>query len=312
VKSPQLSSSSWRTLAALALVLTVACNQTPTEITPLPRALGEVDAVHVIVDSLAPLDRSSEGIYVLWGLRERNQAVRLAEFFVDPATGGMVDGNGAPLESFSTQEFPLRNLLSILITIEPDGSTASTPAGMQILSGVFIDRVAELTVPISADIVSAAGSLRVFTPTDGPNTNENAGLWMVDAAGDPSLNLPDTTAALQYETFIEIGGQNLNLGRFDTVDNRDDFCRFCADFAEFPQPERPGDDLLLNPPDGLVFPRDISGGIVRISLEGRFNDFAQQSQLIVLEAVLPTGLRGGEIVPFTNRVALPSGRAALY
>ena len=78
---------------------------------------------------------------------------------------------------------------------------------MQIISGTFIDRVAELTVPISSSITSASGTLRVFTPTDGPDTNENSGVWMVDAAGEPSLNMPDTSAALQYETFIEIGAE---------------------------------------------------------------------------------------------------------
>lgn len=301
-----------RSLLALSLILVGACNQTPTEITPLPRALGEVEAVRINMNSLAPLDQATEGTYILWGLGERNQTGRLGAFFIDPTSGAVVDANGAPLDTFATDEIALRTLQGILVTIEVNPESTS-PTGMQILSGTFIDRVANLTVPISSGISSASGSLRVFTPTDGPNTNENAGLWMVDATGMPSLNMPDTTAALQFETFIEIGGQNINLGRFDVVDNRDDFCRFCADFEEFPQPERPGDDLLLNPPEGLLFPGDISGTIVRISLEGRFNDFATQSQLIVLEAMLPSGLSGGEIVAFTNLAAsFPTGQAVLY
>ncbi len=301
-----------RALFVLSLILVGACNQTPTEITSLPRALGEVQAVRVNMESLAPLEPTTEGTYILWGLGERNQAQRLAEFFIDPTTGDVIDANGVAIDTFRTDEVALRTLQGILVTIEANPG-AESPTGMQIISGTFIDRVAELTVPISSGITSAAGTLRVFTPTDGPDTNENSGLWMVDDAGEPSLNMPDTTAALQLETFIEVGGQNINLGRFDVVDNRDDFCRFCADFEEFPQPERPGDDLLVNPTEGLVFPIDISGATVRISLEGRFNDFAQQSQLIVLEAVLPTGLVGGEIVGFTNLAAsFPKGRAVLY
>jgi len=297
----------------LSLILVGACNQTPTEITPLPRALGEVEAIRINMQGLAPLPNpTDDGTYVLWGLGERNEAHRLGAFFIDPATGAVVDENGAPVDTFATDEVALRTVQGILVTIEVNPGSES-PTGMQIISGTFIDRVAELTVPISSGIASATGTLRVFTPTDGPDTNENSGLWMVDETGEPSLNMPETTAALQYETFIEIGGQNLNLGRFDVLDNRDDFCRSCADFEEFPQPERPGDDLLVNPPDGLVFPTDISGAIVRISLEGRFNDFAKQSQLIVLEAVLPTGLVGGEIVGYTNLAAsFPTGQAVLY
>jgi hypothetical protein len=296
----------------LSLILVGACNQTPTEITPLPRALGEVEAVRVNMDSLAPLDPTVDGTYILWGLGERNEANRLGAFYIDPTTGDVVDASGTPIDTFVSEDVTLRTLQGILVTIEANPNTES-PTGMQIISGTFIDRVAELTVPISSDITSASGSLTVFTPTDGPDTNENSGLWMVDAAGEPSLNMPDTTAALQFETFIEIDGQNLNVGRFDVVDKRDDFCRFCADVEEFPQPERPGDDLLVNPPEGLVFPIDISGAIVRISLEGRANDFAQQSQLIVLEAVLPTGLIGGEVVAYTNLTAsFPTGQAVLY
>jgi len=301
-----------RSFFALSMILVSACNQTPTEITPLPRALGEVAAVRVQMSSLAPLDQSTEGTYILWGLGERNQTTRLSEFFVDPTTGNVVDGDGTPVDTFTADDLALRTLQGILVTIEvnPD---SETPSGMQIISGTFIDRVAQLTVPISSGITSASGSLRVFSPTDGPDTNENSGLWMVDAAGEPSLNMPDTSAALQFETFIEIGGQNLNLGRFDLVNRRDDFCRFCADFEQFPQPERPGDDLLLNPTEGLLFPIDISGATVRISLEARVNDFAQQSQLIVLEAVLPSGLVGGEIIGFTNlTAAFPSWQAVLY
>jgi len=311
VKLNFVNSVSRRPLFALMLILIGACNQTPTEITSLPRALGEVEAVRVNMDSLAPLDQTNEGTYVLWGLGERNQAARLGEFFID-ANGDVVDANGTPVDTFTTSEVALRTLQGILVTIETDPASQS-PTGMQIISGTFIDRVAALTVPISSGITAATGSLRVFTPTDGPRTNENSGFWMVDDAGAPALNMPDTTAALRYETFIEISAQNLNVGRFDVVDKRDDFCRFCANIAAFPQPERPGDDLLLNATQGLVFPIDISTAIVRISLEARSNDFAQQSQLIVLEAVLPAGLVGGESVTFTNLAAsFPSGQAVLY
>lgn len=301
-----------RSLFALSLILVGACNQTPTEITPLPRALGEVEAVRINMESLVPLDPSTQGTYILWGLGERNEASRLGDFFIDPTTGDVVDASGTPIDTFKTDDVSMRKLQGILVTIEANPS-AEAPSGMQIISGTFIDRVAELTVPISSGITSASGSLRVFSPTDGPDTNENSGFWMVDSVGEPSLDMPDTTAALQYETFVEIDGQNLNVGRFDVVDDRDDFCRFCADIEEFPQPERPGDDLLINAPEGMVFPIDLSEAIVRISLEGRFNDFVQQSQLIVFEAVLPAGLIGEEIVGFTNLTAsFPRGQAVLY
>ncbi len=301
-----------RLLIALVLcVAAAACNQTPTEINPLPRAIGEVEAIRVRVSQLQPLDPPTQGIYALYSVRDRSQTALLGTFNVD-LSGQIVDENGNPVTQFTTNEYPLRNTLSLLVTIEVPGSVGESPAGFQILSGTFIDAVAQLRIPISSAIQSAAGTLRVHTPTDGPNTNETAGVWMQGLNGDSTLQLPDTTAALHYETFIDIGGQSLPVGRFEAGDQADDANQFSSDLVA--APERPGEDLLLNAPEGLAFPIDLSGARVTISLESRFaGDFVQRSQLVVLEAFLPTGLRGDEIVTFINRTAsFPEGEALLY
>lgn len=300
-------------IAALLVLLIglAACGDTPTQITPLPRAVGEVQGVLLQVDSLEPLDPATQGIYYVWALRERNQAERLGSFFID-AAGQIVDEAGAPITRFTSEEFEVRRTLRLLITIEIPGEPPESPSGMQILTGTFIDGVATLVVPISTAITEASGSLRVFTPTDGPATNEASGLWMVDAAGEPTLSIPDSTGALTYETFIELGGQTINLGRFEVGDETDDNNRFSAE--QFDPPAAPGEDLLLNAPEGLTFPTDLSGARVTVSLEGRVNDFISRSQLIVLDATLPAGLQGGEIVPFVNRAAVtfPVGKAVLF
>ena len=298
-------------LVAFCLVALGACTQTPTEITPLPRAIGEVAAVLLQVTSLAPLQADTEGVYYLWSLQERNQSAPLGSFFVD-AGGQIVDENGVPKREFTADDFSIRKTLGLLITIEQPGAAPSNPTGMQILSGTFIEGVADLTVPISSAIREASGSLRVFTPTDGVDNNESSGVWMQQADGSPSLTIPDTSAALLYETFIDVGAQFLPVGRFDTADEADTVNQFSEEL--FPAPDRPGEDLLRNAPEGLVFPIDLSGARVTISLEGRgASDFARQSQLIVLEVILPGGLIGGEQIHFVNRtVSFPTGKAVLY
>ncbi len=299
-----------RLLIIVCAALVSACNQTPTEITALPRAVGEIQAMLVDVSSLQPLDPASEGIYYLWALLERNESRSLGAFNVG-AGGQIVDTTGAAKREFSSDQFSMRKTLGILITVESDAVAPESPSGMQILSGTFIEGVARLSVPISTAITSSNGAVRIFTPTDGPNTNETSGFWMVDGNGDPLVNVPDTTAALVYETFVEINGQSVNVGRFDRPDQSDDFCRFCADLD--PAPDRPGDDLLVNPPDGLAFPADLSGARISVSLEGRSNDFVSQSQLIVLEGFVPIGVTPETIVSLINRAdSFPSGQAVLF
>jgi hypothetical protein len=301
-----------RRIALVAAAFAVpACGNTPTEITPLPRSVGEVEGVLLQLDSLAPLpDRNADGVYVLWAIINRGEAKELGEFFISDS-GTIVDAEGNPIERFESEDFAVRRTLSVLITIETPNSRSDNPEGTQILSGTFVDGVATLSVPISTDITSAAGSLRVFTPTDGPDTNETSGFWMADAEGEPLLSIPDTTAALVFETFVEVQGRSLPVGRFERADDADDVNQYSSD--QFPAPEVPGEDLLLNAPDGLIFPADLGGARISISLEGRFNDFAQQGQLVVLEAFVPPGITGGETIPFTNRTAsFPSGRAVLY
>lgn len=298
-------------LVIVALVASLsACSQTPTEVTPLTRAIGEIRSVLLQVSNLEPLDPAIGGTYHFWALGSRNQANLLGAFFVQ-AGGGIVDSAGVPIEEFSSDSFSINSTLGLLITIEPPGQTPTRPAGSQVMSGTVIDGVADLTVPISPEILTARGSVRVFTPSDGPNTNETSGLWMQLADGSPSLEIPDTTAALQFETFIEINGVSVSLGRFEAADQADTVNRFNSEL--FPLPERPGEDLLTAAPEGLSFPIDISGARVTISLEGRIGDFARQGQFIVFEAILPLGLVGGEQIPFTNLAAsFPFGKAVLF
>ncbi|HJO03798.1 MAG TPA: hypothetical protein QGG47_07480 [Acidobacteriota bacterium] len=299
-----------RLLVVVCAVLLPACNQTPTEITPLPKAIGEVEAILIDVASLQPLDPATEGIYYLWALLERSESESLATFNIGPG-GQIVDTSGAPLREFRSDQFALRETLGILITVESDADAPEAPSGMQILSGTFIEGVATLAVPISSAITSAGGSMRVFSPTDGPNTNETSGIWMVDGNGDPSVGLPDTTAALEYELFIDINGSSVAVGRFDRADQADDSCRFCADSSL--APARPGEDLLTNASGGLAFPASLAGARITVSLEGGASDFLSRSQLIVLEGTVPIGVTPGAMVPLVNRTStFPSGKAILF
>lgn len=294
------------TLLAGCLLPLASCGDTPTELSPLPRAVGEVGGVLLRFEGLQPLD---QGLYHAWALQDRTRTRSLGAFNIS-ASGEIVDENGAPVEQFTGEDVDPTDVVGLLITIEPQGAAAERASGLQILSGNFVDGVARLSVPFPSEVTGASGSVRIFTPTDGPDSNETSGLWFVDDAGDPSLDLPVTTQALQYELFVEVDGRQLPSGRFDEVDEPDSNNPFSG---EEPPPDAPGEDYLVNAPEGMEFPLNLGGARVTISLEGRANDFVLRSQLIVLEVVLPTMLRGGHQFELINRTSdLPTGTAVLF
>ena len=299
------------TIAAAALLFSaMACGGTPTEFSPLVRATGEVRGVLLRVTGLVPLT-VNEGTYHAWAVFERNRTEPLGPFNVD-AAGQIVDLDGQPFQQFEATTFNAGDALGVLVTFEPIGRQVEGPSSFQILSGAFVNNVAPLSVPFPGEIASGNGSVRIFTPTNGPDSNESSGFWFVDSAGDPSLSLPAPTQQLTYELFIDTAGETLTLGRFEDPEMPDTTNSFSG---VDPAPQAPGEDFLINPPEGssLIFPLDLSGTRITVSLEGRFEDVTTRSQLIVLEGFLPAGLRGGEIITLINRTAdFPTGSAVLF
>ena len=299
----------WIGVCALLWSTLGGCGRTPTEFSPLVRAVGEVRGVLLRFNGLTPLE-ASVGIYEAWALLARSQSRSLGRFRVD-ASGQLFDEGGAPIQNFGTDDANLRDALGIVITIEPpeDGAPERL-SGFQILQGPFIEGVANLTVPAPAEITSAIGSYRVFTPTDGPGTNETSGLWALGADDSPSLSLPQVTQAFRYEAFVVINGIAASMGRIAGTAAPDSGNPFSG---EQPAPQVPGEDFLFNAPAGLNFPVDLSRSRVLLTLEPTVDDTAGPSQLVVLETILPGRLGGEEIVALLNVAAqFPTGRAVLF
>jgi hypothetical protein len=304
------SGTSRRTRFALALLLvfaTQACGNTPRQFNPLPAALGDLRGLALGFEGLLPL-RDEEGRYAVWVSLDNRDIVGLGPFNVDDA-GRPINPNGEVIERF-TADRNLFSAVSVLITIEPGGLPGATPGQAAILQGPFIDGVAQLSVPAPILVDQIRGSYRVFTPTDGPDTNEGSGVWAVSVDDEPLLALPPLNNVYAWEHYMIINGQTLTMGRFLTPT--------AADFANpfsgpEPAPEFPGEDFLVNAPAGLDFPADLGGARLLLTLEPRLNDTADPSQLVVLEAILPAGLQGGEIIEMTNRTAdFPTGTAVIY
>jgi len=292
-----------RSVLLVAVALLPACGDPPVVPSPLPRALGDVRGVIAVFEGLRTLPEEV-GIYGLW-ISSTDKTGFLGTFNIN-ASGQTVDSNGNLIERFTTPDVNLANALSVVVTIELNTSNPETPSGNVILQGPFDEGVARLRVPIPEAINSAAGTYRVFTPTDGPNTNEASGVWAIDAEGNPTLDLPEATAGYVYEHFIFIEGREIIMGRFNVTDELDSVNAYIDDL--FPPPEVPGDDFLRNDPAGLTFPTNLGGSRLIVTLEPRILDNIHPSQLVVLEATLPLGLVGGETITMFNRTTnFPTG-----
>ena len=158
-----------------------------------------------------------------------------------------------------------------VITIEVDGDVDITPGVTHILAGPLDGEEADLTVgeelAIGTNFGDAAGVFILATPTDGPDTNETAGLWFFDlsvAPPVPGLSLPELADGWVYEGWAVVDGVPLTTGRFEVADVED----FAAPFSgEEAGPPVPGEDFLVDPPDGVDFPANLQGATAVITVE---------------------------------------------
>ena len=292
-------------IASAALLVLPACGDTPTQFRPLPVSLGNVRGVALGFTSLQELT-DDEDVFAAWINLDRGEIVALGAFLVN-SDGLPTDRAGNVIERFTADQ-NLNNAVSILITIEPQGPGAS-PRNSAILQGPFFDGVAELNVPAPLLLRESAGSYTVFTPTDGPDTNEGSGTWAI-VNDEPGLLLPPLNQIFIYEQFMIINDTPVGMGRFRLPDAADLINPHSADG---PFPDVPGEDFLVDPPAGLVFPADLSGARLLVTLEPLAINVDTPSQLVILEATLPAGLQGGEVIELINRVAdFPTGIAAIF
>ncbi|SVA33941.1 uncharacterized protein METZ01_LOCUS86795 [marine metagenome] len=290
----------------LLLLMVPGCGETPSEFRPLPAALGDLRGVAMGFERLQPLD---QGIYSAWLRLEKGDRVGIGTFNVN-SNGQPVDGQGSVIDRFTASE-TLFSAISILIAIEPTGAIQDAPSEAVILQGPFIDGIATMAVPFPPGIGEATGSYRVFTPTDGPNTNEGSGVWAANANGEPTLALADINNLYMFEHFMVINGIPLTMGRFKTTDTRDLRNPWSGPLTDT-APAVPGEDFVANAPAGFTFPADLSGSRLLVTLEALYGDRVEPSQLIVLEGTLPAVV-GGEIIQLTNQTAnFPTGTAVIY
>ncbi|MFZ0390972.1 MAG: T9SS type A sorting domain-containing protein [Calditrichia bacterium] len=242
--------------------------------------------------------------------------ISTGKFNVD-LNGDLVDLNGIMIPN---GEFKVnRNINSataIVLTIEPPNDTDPAPAHTHFLAGDVSGSMASLSVGHGAalgdDFTGAMGNYILATPTNGPNTDENSGIWFLDlTSGSPmqGLNLPVLPDGWAFEGWTVINGMPVTSGKFLKADSQD-----WADpySSNLPGPPFPGEDFLLNAPAGLTFPTDIAGGTAVISIEPMPDDDPAPFALKPLVGDIPANAVDHFTYSMNNNAGVfPTGSATL-
>lgn len=180
------------------------------------------------------------------------------------------DAGNLSKTTFSLDATDLDKATAFILTIEPSPDNDPAPSDVHILAGDFNNDDATLTIDdsraIGDDFTTSTGSYILATPTNGADTDENSGVWWLDPAAGPGpgLELPNLPDGWKYEGWAVIDGVPVTTGKFRDVSGTDESDPFSG---TMPGPPFPGEDFLVNAPDGLTFPVDLSSMKVVISVE---------------------------------------------
>ncbi len=231
--------------------------------------------------------------------------------------GEIIDLDGAALPNgYFLVESDISSASDIVITIEPDGDTDALPAESKILGGPVADGAAALSTghpaTLNSDFSAAAGSYILATPTNGADSDENSGIWFLDnSSGNPlpGLTLPLLPAGWKYEGWVVIDGQPVSTGTFSDPAAADESAPFSGSEAG---PPFPGEDFLLNAPDGLNFPLDLAGMTTVISVEPFPDDSEAPFLLKPLVGMIPADADDHVVYTMDNNAGtLPTASATI-
>jgi len=199
-----------------------------------------------------------------------------------PESTGTFTVNTSGTPSATSFEMPIESLetaTKFILTVEPVPDNDPAPSDQKLIAGDFNGNTAEVSTSIApavGDFSSVAGAFFLRTPTDEPpgsanNGNDQYGVWFGLPGMPPSasLILPTLPVGWIYEGWVIGESGPLSTGTFNSVDEMDDNAGLPTSFGGTEQlgPQLPGEDFFNNAPSGEVFPLDIRGRTVVISIE---------------------------------------------
>ena len=274
----------------------------------------------MVEDDSGPLNLDFEGLeplasgvhYEGWVI-VGGEPISTGNFNVDD-NGSLVDLDGNLITApFSAPHYA--DAEAVVITIEPANDTDPAPSATKILGGPVVDGTAELGIAFPAalgtDFVDASGRYVLATPTTAAEDDEFSGVWFIDLDGGGAiqgLDLPALNDGWVYEGWAVIDGQPVSTGRFIDPAASDDSAIFSGPDDS---PPFPGEDFIINAPEGLSFPTDLRDGTVVISVEPADDDSPAPFALKPLVSEVADGIGDHDVQEFGTGPVAISGTATI-
>ncbi len=244
----------------------VSCNNDDDAATEQPSTTDEKATLTLDISGLE--DLGSDYVYEGWIIVD-GEPVSTGTFTVNTE-------KALSATTFELDKTQLESATKYVLTIEPTVDPDPAPSKAKILAGSFDGTDASLSVgddsALGVDLTTATGNYILATPTDGTNnTNENSGVWWLNlpaSEGAPmtaGLSLPTLPDGWAYEGWAVIDETPVSTGTFTDASMADDAAPFSGTVST--GPNYPGEDFLMNAPEGLTFPTDLAGKTVVISIE---------------------------------------------
>ena len=227
-----------------------------------------------------------------------------------------VNSSGALSQTmFPVNSEQLDKATRFVLTIEPATDPDPGPSAVHILGGNFSGDQATVTVDDQiADFSGVAGTYILATPTNGPSTDENSGIWFLDpSSGSPmqGLTLPMLPTGWKYEGWAVINGMPVTSGKFTMAKQSDEFNGFSGSMPLMDVNGSdgffPGEDYLMNAPSGLTFPTDLAGGKAVISVEPDPDNSPAPFTLKPLVGDIPAGATDHTPYQMGQNLSFPTG-----
>ncbi len=271
-------------LAAILVFTTTGCEPEDPEFGNLNLTLSNLE------------DLGADFVYEGW-LMVDGSPVSTGTFTVD-ADGVMSQS------SFEIDYVNLQEATAFILSIEPAVDADPAPSNTKVLAGDFSGTSAALTIgdsrALGSDFATATGGYVIGTPTDGPASNEESGVWFMDPEGpNASLNIPLLGDGWTYEGWAVINGIPVSTGTFRTNGGADNAAPHSGPIAA---PEYPGEDFLINAPAGLDFnpPPSLAGSAIVISVEPVPDNSPNPYQLKPLTSTVATDIMAGTLYAMDN------------
>jgi len=220
------------------------------------------------------------------------------EAFNVTATGQFLTAAGQFRNKSFVMETDISDANLVVISIEGKTGSGDRPSETVILASDVTGPTTNLTsvhpAALGVDISGLSGQFTVMTPSDIDPANEAHGIWFLTESGgiaSAGLSLPTLNPGWTYEGWVEVGSVTLSTGLFTSANGND-----ASQAYSFPDvPLFPGEDFLINEPSGALFPLNLDGAHVFVTVEPSPDDNFEPYGLKIMDVQLPATVQGGTV-----------------